>query len=101
MKRYSVATSCMMESPRNSILWLWPLEEREEIKGRESKEMNVTPPTFIHTEAPCSLIYTVWPLGAAAALTDATTNQGWLFMRTYLEHSSKTARFQGTSEKNT
>lgn len=30
MKRYSVATSCMMESPRNSILWLWPLEEEEE-----------------------------------------------------------------------
>lgn len=27
MKRYSVATSCMMESPRNSILWLWPLEK--------------------------------------------------------------------------
>lgn len=32
MKRYSVATSCMIESPRNSILWLWPLDEREEEK---------------------------------------------------------------------
>ena len=30
MKRYSVATSCMIESPRNSILWLWPLDEKEE-----------------------------------------------------------------------
>lgn len=34
MKRYSVATSCMMESPRNSILWLWPLDKKN--KGTAS-----------------------------------------------------------------
>lgn len=39
MKRYSVATSCMMESPRNSILWLWPLDKEAEPDVRaESKE---------------------------------------------------------------
>lgn len=38
MKRYSVATSCMMESPRNSILWLWPLEEGNSRKGGWGRE---------------------------------------------------------------
>lgn len=33
MKRYSVATSCMMESPRNSILWLCPLDKEAETEG--------------------------------------------------------------------
>lgn len=37
MKRYSVATSCMMESPRNSILWLWPLDKEAEADGESRK----------------------------------------------------------------
>lgn len=37
MKRYSVATSCMMESPRNSILWLWPLDKEAEMIGTGSE----------------------------------------------------------------
>lgn len=35
MNKYSVATNCIMESPKNSILWLWPL--KHEIKGRKEE----------------------------------------------------------------
>lgn len=35
MNKYSVATSCIMESPRNSILWLWPLKNETSMQQNQ------------------------------------------------------------------
>lgn len=50
MKRYSVATSCMMESPRNSILWLCPLDKEAEREGETGDGQTDT----IQTDCSCS-----------------------------------------------
>lgn len=61
MKRYSVATSCMIESPRNSILWLWPLDKKNKgtasgvNRGKTWRENTRLPKDNVGNETICGM----------------------------------------------